>query len=79
MRLGDQGQQYDASSVRPAAKLRKLEQGEVPTLSAQELLLVSGTVTYDDGTMFRLTSANAQLCLWAQRWHQRQRCRQIWH
>jgi predicted molibdopterin-dependent oxidoreductase YjgC len=53
--LGDQGQQYDASSVRPAAKLRKLEQGEVPTLSAQELILVSGAVTYDDGTMFRLT------------------------
>ena len=53
--LGDQGQQYDASSVRPAAQLRKLEQGATPTLSGQELLLVSGTVTYDDGNMFRLT------------------------
>jgi predicted molibdopterin-dependent oxidoreductase YjgC len=53
--LGDQGQQYDASSVRPAAKLRKLEQGDLPTLSEQELILVSGAVTYDDGNMFRLT------------------------
>jgi predicted molibdopterin-dependent oxidoreductase YjgC len=53
--LGDQGQQYDASSVRPAAKLRQLTQGEVAALTNQELLLVSGTVTYDDGTMFRLT------------------------
>jgi predicted molibdopterin-dependent oxidoreductase YjgC len=53
--LGDQGQQYDAASERPAAKLRKLEQGNAPTLANQELLLISGSVTYDDGNMFRLT------------------------
>jgi predicted molibdopterin-dependent oxidoreductase YjgC len=53
--LGDQGQQYDASSVRPAAKLTEIEQGEVATPGAQELLLVSGRVTYDDGNLFRLT------------------------
>ena len=52
--LGDQGQQYDAGSVRPAAKLAKLAQGDVPTVAEGELLLVSGTVTYDDGNMFRL-------------------------
>jgi predicted molibdopterin-dependent oxidoreductase YjgC len=53
--LGDQGQQYNAGSVRPAAQLRKLEQAAAPSLSEQELLLVSGSVTYDDGNMFRLT------------------------
>jgi predicted molibdopterin-dependent oxidoreductase YjgC len=53
--LGDQGQQYDASNVRPAAKLAKVEQGEAVAVSDQELLLVSGYVTYDDGTMFKLT------------------------
>ena len=52
--LGDQGQQYDASSVRPAAQLRKLEQ-TAPAPSGQGLLLVSGVVTYDDGNLFRLT------------------------
>jgi predicted molibdopterin-dependent oxidoreductase YjgC len=54
--LGDQGQQYDASSVRPAPQLRTIEQGEMPRLSEQEFILVSGTVAYDDGNMFRLTT-----------------------
>ncbi len=53
--LGDQGLQYDASSVRPAAKLTKVEQGTMPTLADGEFLLVGGAVTYDDGNMFRLT------------------------
>jgi len=53
--LGDQGQQYDASSVRPSANLAQIEQGAIETLGAQELLLVSGRVTYDDGNLFRLT------------------------
>jgi hypothetical protein len=53
--LGDQGQQYDASSVRPAAKLTKLEAAEVSAPTDQELILVSGSVTYDGGTLFRLT------------------------
>jgi anaerobic selenocysteine-containing dehydrogenase len=35
--------------------LREIEQGELPTPGAQELLLISGRVTYDDGNLFRLT------------------------
>jgi NADH-quinone oxidoreductase chain G len=53
--LGDQGQQDDASTVRPAPQLRKIEQSETPTLPAQGLVLVSGRVTYDGGNLFRLT------------------------
>jgi len=53
--LGDQGQQYDAASVRPTAQLREIEQGDLPTPGGQELLLISGRVTYDDGNLFRLT------------------------
>ncbi len=53
--LGDQGEQYDASSVRPAPVLRKVEQDDLPPISPDEFILVSGTVAYDDGNMFRLT------------------------
>jgi predicted molibdopterin-dependent oxidoreductase YjgC len=53
--LGDQGLQYDAGKIRPAAQLRKLQQVETPTLSDGELFLVGGSVTYDDGTLFKLT------------------------
>jgi predicted molibdopterin-dependent oxidoreductase YjgC len=53
--LGDQGQQYDAGSVRPAPQLREIKQADAPGSSDQGLILVSGTVTYDDGNMFRLT------------------------
>jgi predicted molibdopterin-dependent oxidoreductase YjgC len=53
--VGDQGQQYDASKVRPAAKLRKLAQAESASLANGELLLVTGSVTYDDGNLFKLT------------------------
>jgi NADH-quinone oxidoreductase chain G len=53
--LGDQGQQYDASSVRPAAKFQPLTQSAPASLGDGELILVSGVVTYDDGNMFKLT------------------------
>jgi NADH-quinone oxidoreductase subunit G len=53
--LGDQGLQYDASSVRPAPQLRKLAQPQAVTVADGELLLISGVVTYDDGTLFKLT------------------------
>jgi predicted molibdopterin-dependent oxidoreductase YjgC len=42
--------------VRPAAQLRKLAQQETSTLNDGELLLIGGVVTYDDGTLFKLTS-----------------------
>jgi NADH-quinone oxidoreductase subunit G len=53
--LGDQGQQYDASSVRPAPAMRKVEQSQLLAISDQKFILVTGTVAYDDGNMFRLT------------------------
>jgi NADH-quinone oxidoreductase chain G len=53
--LGDQGQQYDASRVRPAATLRQIEQGEDSSLGNGEFVLIGGSVTYDDGNMFKAT------------------------
>jgi predicted molibdopterin-dependent oxidoreductase YjgC len=51
--LGDQGLQYDA--VRPALAFRSVEAPAAPTAGDQSLALVTGTVLYDGGTLFRLT------------------------
>ncbi len=53
--LGDQGLQYDASSVRPQPAFRTVEQSAQAAPDDQALALVTGTVLYDGGTMFRLT------------------------
>jgi NADH-quinone oxidoreductase chain G len=55
--LGDQGLQWDAAAVRPRPAYRTCEQLDLPTHDRQELALVTGTVTYDGGNMFRLTPA----------------------
>ncbi len=53
--LGDQGLQYDPSGVRPAASYRKVEQESLPADSERPFMLLSGTVLYDGGNLFRLT------------------------
>ncbi len=50
--LGDQGVQWAAERVRVEASYQALEQPELPTTTADDLLLVTGAVTYDGGTMF---------------------------
>lgn len=53
--LGDQGLQYDATAVRQQPALRKVEQpAPIPT-GDDELALVTGTVLYDGGALFRFT------------------------
>jgi predicted molibdopterin-dependent oxidoreductase YjgC len=54
--LGDQGLQWDAAAVRPAPALAPAVQMELPAGSAQRFALVTGTVLYDGGTLFRLTT-----------------------
>lgn len=53
--LGDQGLQWDAASVRPAAEQRPVEQSALPASSDYPLSLVSGTVLFDGGNLFRRT------------------------
>lgn len=53
--LGDQGLQYDAAGVRPQAAFRSVEQPAQPAMDDQNLALVTGTVLYDGGTLFRMT------------------------
>ncbi len=50
--LGDQGVQWDAKTVQVEASYQALEALEQPTISDNDLLLVTGAVTYDGGTMF---------------------------
>jgi NADH-quinone oxidoreductase chain G len=51
--LGDQGLQWDADAVRPAATYRRADQPEIP--QGEGLALVTGAVSYDGGTLFWLT------------------------
>ncbi len=53
--LGDQGLQWDAAALRPIFGLEKVEQ---PPLESDDdaLRLVTGTVLYDNGTLFHLTT-----------------------
>jgi len=53
--LGDQGLQWDGNLARPEADYLPVEQLPVDEAEADALALVTGTVTYDDGTMFALT------------------------
>ena len=53
--LGDQGLQWDAASVRSEASYQPAEQMELSASDAHPYTLVTGTVTYDGGTMFGLT------------------------
>ena len=53
--LGDQGLQYDASSVRPRGAYRKVVQADVPAADDGAFALVSGTVLYDGGDLFAMT------------------------
>jgi predicted molibdopterin-dependent oxidoreductase YjgC len=52
--LGDQGAQWDASALRQAVALEKIEQPELPS-AEQGLRLIGGTVLFDGGNLFRLT------------------------
>jgi len=53
--LGDQGLQWDAAAARPEADYLPVEQLPMDEADEDALALVTGTVTYDDGTMFALT------------------------
>ncbi|HMN29559.1 MAG TPA: NADH-quinone oxidoreductase subunit NuoG, partial [Caldilineaceae bacterium] len=50
--LGDQGLQWDAAAVRQTPAYRKAEQPALPAVAEGELVLITGPVTYDGGTMF---------------------------
>ncbi|GIV77136.1 NADH-quinone oxidoreductase subunit NuoG [Litorilinea aerophila] len=54
--LGDQGLQWDAAAVRPRPAYRKVQQPPLPAADGDEFTLVTGTVLYDGGTLFRLTT-----------------------
>jgi predicted molibdopterin-dependent oxidoreductase YjgC len=53
--LGDHGLQWDAEAVRPQAAYRQAEQPELESTPEYPLALVTGTVSYDGGTLFWLT------------------------
>jgi predicted molibdopterin-dependent oxidoreductase YjgC len=57
--LGDQGMQWDANAVRPQPEYRSAEQlpvqADLPPQLGAPLALVSGTVLFDGGRMFRST------------------------
>lgn len=53
--LGDQGKQWDASKARPKAAYSAAEQRNLST-DDNPFTLVSGTVLYDDGLLFSLTT-----------------------
>ncbi|MCB0044401.1 MAG: NADH-quinone oxidoreductase subunit NuoG [Caldilineaceae bacterium] len=55
--LGDQGVQWNAETVRPRPAYRRCRQDDLPAAGEGELALVTGTVAYDGGTLFRLTQA----------------------
>jgi NADH-quinone oxidoreductase subunit G len=54
--LGDQGVQWDADAARVELAYRSCEQFEQPDAADDELLLVGGTVAYDAGNLFSLTT-----------------------
>jgi NADH-quinone oxidoreductase chain G len=54
--LGDQGIQWDAASVRPPAESQLAAQPTLTRSEAYPLTLVSGTVLFDGGRLFRSTS-----------------------
>jgi predicted molibdopterin-dependent oxidoreductase YjgC len=53
--LGDQGLQWDASTIRTRPSYRKVQQPPMPKTGDDLFSLVSGTVLYDGGNMFRMT------------------------
>lgn len=53
--LGDQGLQWDAAAARTEVAYQPAEQMELSTSEDHPYTLVTGTVTYDGGTMFGLT------------------------
>ncbi len=53
--IGDQGLQWDASSIRPSATYGPVEQAKISGGEGNGLALVSGTVLFDGGNMFRRT------------------------
>ena len=55
--IGDQGLQWDAALVRPRPAYRKAEQAPLADAAGYPLHLVTGTVAYDSGTLFQLTTA----------------------
>ena len=56
-KLGDEGVQWNADRVRPAAVYRKAVQTERPANADFPLDLVAGTLLYDGGSLFHLTEA----------------------
>ncbi len=58
--LGDQGIQWDAAAVRAGPSYRKVTQPDLPDNSDRAFTLVTGTVLYDDGTLFYAHRANAR-------------------
>lgn len=53
--LGDQGLQWNASKIRPKGAYRRAEQLEQTDAADRPYALVTGTVTYDGGTLYSLT------------------------
>ena len=53
--LGDEGVQWDAAQATYAFAYAPAEQPALPADGASSLALVTGTVLYDDGALFRLT------------------------
>ncbi|MCB9139404.1 MAG: hypothetical protein H6642_13755 [Caldilineaceae bacterium] len=49
--------QWNAETVRPRPAYRRCRQDDLPVAGEGELALVTGTVAYDGGTLFRLTQA----------------------
>ncbi len=63
--LGDQGLQYDAAPVRPRPAYRKVVQAPLPAADSASFALVTGTVLYDGGDLFRLTRQMANMAFGA--------------
>lgn len=54
--LGDQGAQWDAAKARPRPAYRKAEQPTLAQDSEHPLTLVGGTLLFDNGNLFSLTT-----------------------
>jgi predicted molibdopterin-dependent oxidoreductase YjgC len=63
--LGDQGRQWDAAKVRAKAQYKEAEQRLVST-EEQAFTVVSGTVLFDGGNLFRLTTQMHNIAFGAQ-------------
>lgn len=65
--LGDHGLQWDAAAIAGEAVYRKAEQPELPK-GDNTLALVTGTVLYDGGDLFKLTKQMGDMAFGASVW-----------